>query len=104
MRYMRSPSVFSDCSVRPSFLRTTPVRKPRTECCCQPVAFMIPAIVIPLGWLSSAITVVCLEFERGVTERTVVVRRAFSARRLAAERALRFLPVLLLAMLGSFLQ
>src|SRR5262245_38044109 len=101
---MRSPSILPDCNVRPSFLRTTPARKPRTECCCQLVAFMIPAIVVPLGWLSSAITVACLEFERGVTARTVVVRRAFSAGRLAAERALRFLPVLLLGMLGSFLQ
>src|SRR2546423_13498996 len=28
-------------NVRPSFLRTTPAKKPRTECCCQSVAFMI---------------------------------------------------------------
>jgi hypothetical protein len=34
-------------SVRPSFLRTTPAKKPRTECCCQPVAFTIAAIVAP---------------------------------------------------------
>jgi hypothetical protein len=61
---MRSPSIFSDCSVRPSFLRTTPAKKPRTECCCQPVEFMIAAIVVPFGWLSSAMTVACLEFER----------------------------------------
>src|ERR1700731_5364137 len=26
----------SDISVKPSFLRTTPAKKPRTECCCQP--------------------------------------------------------------------
>jgi hypothetical protein len=32
-----------------SFLRTTPARKPRTECCCQPVSFIIAAIVIPVG-------------------------------------------------------
>lgn len=30
-----------------SRLRTTPVRKPRTECCCQPVAFTIAAKVAP---------------------------------------------------------
>src|SRR5262249_33470645 len=54
---------------------------------------MIPAIVVPLGWLSSAITVACLDFARGATARTLVSRRAFSAGRLAAERALRFLPV-----------
>jgi hypothetical protein len=70
---MRSPSIFSDWSVRPSFFRTTPAKKPRTECCCQLVAFMIAAIVAPLGWLSSAITVARLEFERGVAVRAVVV-------------------------------
>src|SRR5262249_23623207 len=99
---MRSPSILSDCNVRPSFLRTTPAKKPRTEGRCQPVVFMIAAIAVPLCWLSSARPVACLEFERGVTARTVVVRRAFSAGRLAAERGLR--PVLLLGMLGSFLQ
>ena len=59
-RYMRSPSAFSDVSVKPSFLRTTPAKKPRTECCCHPVAFMIAAIVVPLGCLSSPRTVTCL--------------------------------------------
>src|SRR6266851_4815300 len=57
---MRSPSVFSDVSFKPSFLRTTPAKKPRTECCCQPVAFMIAAIVAPLGCLSRVRTVSCL--------------------------------------------
>src|SRR5262245_2779815 len=60
----RSPSVFSDSSVRPSFLRTTPAKNPRTECCCQPVAFMISGITDPCGRLSSAITFACLEFAR----------------------------------------
>ena len=32
-----------------SFLRTTPARKPRTECCCHPVAFIIAAMVVPSG-------------------------------------------------------
>src|SRR3984893_10497634 len=32
-----------------SFFLTTPARKPRTECCCQSVAFMIAAIVVPFG-------------------------------------------------------
>src|SRR3989440_10706230 len=59
-RYMRSPSVFSDISVKPSFLRTTPAKKPRTECCCQPVAFIMAAIVVPLGCLSRARTASCL--------------------------------------------
>src|SRR5438445_8368963 len=59
-RYMRSPSALSDVIVKPSFLRTTPAKKPRTECCCHPVAFMIAAIVVPLGCLSSPRTVSCL--------------------------------------------
>src|SRR5262249_35673120 len=40
---------------------TTPARKPRTECCCQPVAFIIASIVAPAGDLSIAITWACLE-------------------------------------------
>src|SRR5262245_25274842 len=64
-RYQRSPSVFSDSSLSLSFLRTTPAKNPRTLCCCHPVAFMIAAIVVPLGWLNIASTFACLEFERG---------------------------------------
>src|SRR5439155_732439 len=37
IRYTRSPSVFSDSSLNPSFLRTTAARKARTVCGCQPV-------------------------------------------------------------------
>src|SRR5438094_10068888 len=59
-RYMRSPSAFSDVSVKPSFLRTTPAKKPRTECCCHPVAFMIAAIVVPFGCLRRPRTASCL--------------------------------------------
>src|SRR6185436_14985558 len=44
---MRSPSTFFDSSFNPSLLRTTPARKPRTECCCQPVAAMMAATVAP---------------------------------------------------------
>src|SRR6202040_1009533 len=57
---MRSKPAFSDISVKPSFLRTTPAKKPRTECCCQSVAFIIVAIVVPLGCLSRARTASCL--------------------------------------------
>jgi hypothetical protein len=57
---MRSPSAFSDVSVKPSFPRTTPAKKPRTECCCQPVAFMMAAIVAPLGCLSRVRITSCL--------------------------------------------
>jgi hypothetical protein len=49
-----SPSVLSDCSVSPSFLRTTPARKPRTKCACQPVAAMIAVMVVPFGRLRRA--------------------------------------------------
>src|SRR5262249_11197513 len=76
---MRSPSRLSDSSVRPSFLRITPAKKPRTECCCHPVACMIAAIVAPLGWLSNAITSACLEFGR-VVEADLVVAATFCRR------------------------
>src|SRR5437588_10133699 len=69
-QYMRSPSTFSEVSVRPSFLRTTPAKNPRTECCCQPVAFMMAAIVVPLGCLSSPRTVSCLVPPRAEPEAT----------------------------------
>jgi|SRR5262245_16620515 len=59
-RYVRSLPTFSDVSIKPSFLRTTAAKKPRTECCCHPVAFMIAAIVAPLGCLRSPTTVSCL--------------------------------------------
>jgi hypothetical protein len=41
-------------------LRTTPARKPRTECCCQPVAAMMAAIVVPARSRSIATTCACL--------------------------------------------
>jgi pimeloyl-ACP methyl ester carboxylesterase len=44
-----------------SFFRTMPARNPRTECCCQPVAFIIAAIVVPLGDRSIVITCDCIE-------------------------------------------
>jgi hypothetical protein len=44
-----------------SFLRTTPARKPRTECCCQPVVFIIAAIVVPPGEDNNAMTRDCFE-------------------------------------------
>ena len=42
-------------------LRTTPARKPRTECGCQPVAFIIASIVAPVGDCSKAMTRDCFE-------------------------------------------
>src|SRR6266516_1700624 len=61
---IRSSPVFSETSASPSFLRTTPARKPRTEWGCQPVAFMIVAMVAPCRRLSIAITRACFEFVR----------------------------------------
>src|ERR1700733_5287771 len=58
---MRSPSTLSEASVNPSFFLTTPAKKPRTECCCQSVAFMIAAMVVPLGSRSIARTVACFD-------------------------------------------
>src|SRR5258706_9899318 len=46
---MRWPSSFSETRLRSSFFFTTPARKPRTECCCQSVAFMIALMVVPFG-------------------------------------------------------
>src|ERR1700737_3161674 len=50
----------SETRLSPSFLRTTPARKPRTECCCQSVAVMIVAIVAPVGIRSIAMIRACL--------------------------------------------
>src|SRR6185503_14534670 len=58
---MRLSSTFLDRSLSFSFLRTTPARNPRTECCCQPVALIIAAIVAPLGDRSIVITRDCFE-------------------------------------------
>jgi hypothetical protein len=49
--------------LRSSFFLTTPAKKPRTECCCQSVAFMIAAIVVPLGSCNIFSTVDCLDEE-----------------------------------------
>src|ERR1700694_3949704 len=60
---MRSPSILSEASVKPSFFLTTPAKKPRTECCCQSVAFMMAAMVVPFCRRSSARTACCFEGE-----------------------------------------
>src|ERR1700681_5117939 len=60
MRYTRPLSDGSETRLSPSFLRTTPARKPRTECCCQSVTVMIAAIVAPVGISSIAMMRACL--------------------------------------------
>jgi hypothetical protein len=61
----------SDTRFKPSFLQTVPAKNPRTECCCQPVNFMIDPIVAPLGLRSIASTADCLDdpaFDGGLKE------------------------------------
>src|SRR6202171_3968796 len=60
MRWTRPFSVSSEVRFKPSFLRTTPAKKPRTECCCHSVAVMIAAIVAPAGVRSIAMMRACL--------------------------------------------
>src|ERR1700730_18517678 len=57
---MRPLSVDSETRFKPSFLRTTPARKPRTECCCHSVIVMIAATVAPAGVRSIARMRACL--------------------------------------------
>src|SRR5579872_1080011 len=58
---MRSLPAFSDSSTSLNFLLTIPAKNPRTECCCQPVAFMIAAMVAPLACRSIERTVSCFD-------------------------------------------
>src|ERR1700723_2725061 len=58
---MRWSATFSETRFSLSFFLITPARKPRTECCCQSVAFMIAAIVVPFASRSIASTASCLE-------------------------------------------
>jgi hypothetical protein len=44
-----------------SFFLTTPDRKPRTECGCQPVVSVISEIVVPFGRWSRASTASCFD-------------------------------------------
>src|SRR6202049_4816769 len=60
---MRCPSPFSETRSKFSFFLTTPAKKPRTECCCQSVAFMIAAIVVPFGSYSIFSTADCFDDE-----------------------------------------
>src|SRR6202171_2570753 len=50
----------SETRLSPSFLRTTPARKPRTECCCHSVAATRDPIVAPADVRSLAMMRGCL--------------------------------------------
>src|SRR6267378_7672141 len=58
---MRSSPTLFETKFSLSFFLTMPAKKPRTECCCQSVAFMIAAIVVPFGCLNIPSTVSCLD-------------------------------------------
>src|SRR6266446_2524305 len=58
---MRSSPALSETRFSLSFFLTTPAKKPRTECCCQPIAFMIASMVVPFGCRSIPRTVSCFD-------------------------------------------
>src|SRR6516162_1939382 len=58
---IRLPFTLFEASFSFRRLRTTPARKPRTECCRHPVAFMMAATVVPVGDCSIAMTRACFE-------------------------------------------
>jgi hypothetical protein len=60
------PFSFFDISLSLSRLRTTPAKKPCTECRCQAVACIIAAIVAPAGDCSIARTRDCFVPETGL--------------------------------------
>src|SRR5260370_2139619 len=93
-RYTRVPSTFFEPSVSLRRLRTTPARKPRTECCCQPVACIMAAIVAPAGDCSMAMTRDCFEPRSAFLPlaSTVPCCEAFAAPPAAYGAAARFLP------------
>src|ERR1700688_1128617 len=61
---MRPLSVCSETRMRTSFFRTTPARKPRTECCCHSVTVTRDAIVAPADVRSIAMIRSCLVADR----------------------------------------
>src|SRR6516164_8369232 len=65
---MRPGFVFSDVRFSLSFFFTTPAKKPRTECGCQPVARAIAAIVAPPRARSMLRTRSCLVFRLLATD------------------------------------
>jgi hypothetical protein len=74
IRYTRVLSTFWDVRLSFKRLRTTPAKNPRTECCRQPVIFVMAAIDAPAGCLSRSRTAACLVLRRA--PRVVVALRA----------------------------
>ena len=70
---MRPPlSLLVDATAKPIFFPTVPDRKPRTECGCQPVAFMISAKVAPFSRRSRLMTSAVLLPPRAVARASPV--------------------------------
>src|ERR1700756_604064 len=65
----------------------TPAKKPRTECCSQPVAFIMAGGGAPSGRLSSLITAACLvELARDLPWRDCLEEALFARPLLPSER------------------
>src|SRR6185369_13234161 len=67
---MRTPSTTADFKSSLRRLRTTPARKPRTECGCQPVTFVSAARVAPPGERSISIAADCFVLDRTAATRS----------------------------------
>jgi hypothetical protein len=66
---MRLSPTLAETRFSLSFFLTTPTKKPRTECCCQSVAFMIAAIVVPFGCRNIPRTVSCFDEALDLTDK-----------------------------------
>lgn len=80
-------------------LRTTPARKPRTECCCQLVAFINASRVVPPGERNISIAVDCFVSARLGGWSAGFLAKFFEPARLRGERvgaAVRFLEDLII--------
>src|ERR1035437_10288742 len=64
MRYSRRVPAISETTISPSFFLIEPEIAPRTECACQPVAFIRSSTLAPFGWRNSAVMVAILPVGR----------------------------------------
>jgi hypothetical protein len=94
--YWRSPSSrLLDSTASPIFFPSVPLRNPRTECACQPVAFISSLLVTPPGRLSRSS--ICAVLLPSRAEPGFFGPLAFVARLGAFFAGLAFLPDLALA-------
>jgi hypothetical protein len=100
------PSTTADFKSSLRRLRTTPARNPRTECDCQPVAFVSEAMVAPPGARSMSIAADCFVPDRTAKTQLPLCRTFLSFGWLldgAADRAaVRFFALIVIGIsLGS---